>query len=95
MSRVILRRRPDGIVQIRRRPLWRAIAGPVPAVLLALLLGCTAVQALLAAALVRFPALTLLLGGCAALALAAVRWGLTEPAVARTSERRHPPGDAA
>ncbi len=95
MSRVIIRRRPDGIVQIRPRPLWRAIAGPVPAVLLGLLLGCGLFVALLAAALLRFPALVLLVGGCATLALAAVRWGLVEPRMAEVRADRRPPGDAA
>jgi len=95
MSRVILRRRPDGIVQIRPRPLWRAVAGPVPGALLGLLLGCTLAVALLAAALVRFPALVLLLGGSAVLALAALRFGLTAPAVDEARRERRPPGDAA
>ena len=95
MSSVILRRRPDGILQIRPRPVWRAIAGPVPAVLLALLLGCSLILVLLATALVQFPALVLLVGGCAALALAAVRFGLSGPAMEEIPVERRPPGDAA
>jgi hypothetical protein len=95
MSRVILRRRPDGIVQIRPRPLWRAIAGPVPAAILGLLVGCTLFLAALAAALVLFPVLVLLVGGAITLALAAVRWGLTEPRMPELSAHRQPPGDAA
>lgn len=96
MSRVILRRRPDGILQIRPRPFWRVIAGPVPAVLLGLLAVCSVIMALLAVALVRFPVVVLLVCGCMALALAAVRFGLTGPDVAevRVHDRR-PPGDAA
>jgi len=95
MSRVMLRRRPDGIVQIRPRPLWRAIAGPVPAALLGMLLGCGLAMAQLAAALVRFPALVLLVAGCVALLLTAVRWGLTEPRLPDEEHERRPPGSAA
>jgi len=96
MSRAILRRRPDGIVQIRPRPFWRVIAGPVPAVLVALLAGCAAVLVVLAVALVRFPVEVLLVCGCVALALAAVRFGLAEPDVAevRIHDRRPPSGAA-
>lgn len=95
MSRAIIRRRPDGILQIRPRPLWRVFAGPVPAVLLGLLVSCGLVVVLLATALVQFPALVLLVGGCAALALAAVRFGLSGPAMEEIPVERRPPGDAA
>lgn len=67
----------------------------MPAVLLALLLGCSLVRLLLATAQVQFPALVLLLGGCAVLALAAVRFGLTGPAMEKVAVERRPPGDAA
>lgn len=95
MSRVILRHGPDGIVQIRPRPFWRVMAGPVPAIL-GLLLACSVVMALLAFALVRFPAVVLLVCGCATLALAAVRWGLAEPGMAevRIPDRQPPRGAA-
>ncbi len=96
MSRVILRRRRDGIVQIRPRPFWRVIAGPVTAVLLGLLVGCSLLMTLLAVALVRFPMVVLLVCGCTTLALAAVRFGLTEPGVAKARiHHRRPPGGAA
>jgi hypothetical protein len=91
----MIRRRPDGVVQIQRRPLWRAIASPVPAAILGLLLGCALVLVLLAAALVRFPAEVLLVAGCATLLLAAVRFGLTEPPLAEVDGGRRPPGQAA
>ncbi len=92
---MMLRRRPDGIVQIRPRPLWRAIAGPVPAAMLGLLLACSLAMGVLAVALVRFPALVLLVTGCAALLLVAVRWGLTEPPASHGDTGHRPPGRAA
>ncbi len=95
MRRVTIRRRADGIVQIRPRPLWRAIAGPVPAAMLGLLLACALGMGVLAAALVHFPALVLLVGGSVALLLVAVRWGLTEPRLADAETGRRPPGQAA
>jgi hypothetical protein len=95
MSSVMLRRRPDGIVQIRPRPLWRAIAGPVPAAILGMLLACSLLLILLTAALIRFPVVVLLVFGCVFLGLAAVRWGLTEPKLAERGVHRHPPGNAA
>ncbi len=96
MSRVILRRRSDGIVQIRPRPYWRVIAGPVTAVLLGLLVCSSLLMGLLAVALVRFPVVVLLVCGCTTLALAAVRFGLTEPGVAEIRiHHRRPPGGAA
>jgi hypothetical protein len=96
MSRVIIRRRPDGIVQIRPRPLWRAVAGPIPAAILGLLVVATALLAALAAALVRFPVLVLLICGLVSLVLAAVRWtlhGQDEAHAGATAPR--PPRDAA
>ncbi|HET6437072.1 MAG TPA: hypothetical protein VFG59_03355 [Anaeromyxobacter sp.] len=96
MSRVIVSRRRDGVVQIRPRPLWRAVAGPVPAVLAGFLVACTSFLGLLAAALVRFPLLVLLVAGCGALALAAGRWALTEPRMAAAPiVSPRPPRDAA
>ncbi len=96
MSRVILRRRPDGIVQIRPRPLWRVIAGSVTGVILGLLVGCALLLSLLAVALVRFPAVVLLVCGCTTLALAAVRFGLIDPGMAEVQvHHRRPPRGAA
>ncbi len=57
--------------------------------------GTVSLLVLLATALVQFPALVLLLGGCAVLALAAVRFGLTGPALEKIAVERRPPGDAA
>ncbi len=94
MSRVILRRRPDGIVQIRPRPLWRVIGGSLPATIAAVLLVCAVLLAGLAVALVRFPVLVLLVLGSVTLALVAVRFGLTEPPLAEVHARSHPPGKA-
>ncbi len=96
MSRVIVRRRADGIVQIRPRPLWRAVAGPVPAAILGLLVAATALLAALAAALVRFPVLVLLVFGLVSLVLAAVRWTLHAPDEAHAGATTpRPPRDAA
>jgi hypothetical protein len=92
---VVIRRRPDGIVQIRPRPLWRTFAGPVPASLLALLLLCAMVVTAITAALVSFPVLVLLLGGCATLALSAARWAFTDRQASAVPALRRPPQDAA
>lgn len=94
MSRVILRRRPDGILQIRPRPFWLVLAGSVPAAIAALLLACTFLMAALAVALVRFPALVFLVMGSVTLALAAMRFGLTAPPMAEVHARNRPPGKA-
>jgi hypothetical protein len=96
MSRVIVKRRQDGIVQIRRRPRWRAIAGPVPATMLGFLLLFLLGLALLATALVHFPMLLLLIGGLVALSLSAVRfaWQERDPGL-RARPPPRPPRDAA
>ena len=94
MGLVIVRRRPDGIVQIGPRPFWRVIAGRVPVAILGLLLTCVTMLAGLAIALVRFPALVLLVLGSMTLALAALRFGLTEPHMAKVHARSRPPGEA-
>lgn len=78
MSRVTLKRRPDGIVQIQRMPAWRSLTGPVPtAILVFLVLTCVAMVGL-ATALIRFPILFLLVGGLVALMLTAARYALHE-----------------
>jgi hypothetical protein len=63
MGPPIVRRRPDGIVQIRPRPLWRTVAGPVPAVLLALFAGIALVMAALIAAVAAAPLTAAVIGG--------------------------------
>ncbi len=88
-----VRRRPDGIVQIRPRPLWRCVAGPVPAALLALFAGITLVMAGLIAAVAAAPLTTAVIGGSAALGLWAVRWMRTP--VAAEVPVTSPPRDAA
>lgn len=91
----MVRRRPDGIVQIRRRPLWRVLVGRLSTALLVFGFFCAILLVALAAALLRFPELVLLLGGCAALALAAARWALTGPHLERVPVPPTPPRDAA
>jgi hypothetical protein len=97
MSGVIVRRRPDGLIQIRRRPAWRAIIGPVPAAILAFLLLSILMLGALAALLVRFPLLVLLVGGLLVLLVSAARYGLQErhPAPQAHVSRPRPPVDAA
>ncbi len=92
---MVIRRRPDGIVQIRPRPLWRTFAGPVPASLSALFLLFAMLVTALVAALVSFPMLLLLLGGCAVLALTAARWAVTDRDGTRGPALPRPPQDAA
>lgn len=97
MSRVIVRRRPDGIVQIRRRPAWRAIVGPIPAAILGFLVLSAVSLVGLATALVRFPFLLLLVAGAVALVLSAARFALHERAVVRHAHvsQPRPPSSAA
>jgi predicted lipid-binding transport protein (Tim44 family) len=99
MSRVIVKRRPDGIVQIHRRSAWRALAGPVPAAVLGFLLLSLAALAGLAAALIQFPMLVLLVGGLAVLMLSATRFAWRDRDAVRQEHasrpRPPPPLDAA
>ncbi len=90
----MVRRRPDGVLELRRRPLWRLLAGRLSTALLVFGLFCAILVVALAAALLRFPELVLLLGGCAALALFAARWALT-PHLERVPISPTPPRDAA
>ena len=76
MRPVIVKRRPDGIIQLQRRPAWHALAGPVPAAIVALLLLATLALAGLAVLLVRAPVLVFLVGGLAALLGVAARYAL-------------------
>lgn len=96
MSPVIVKRRRDGIVQISRRPAWRAVFGPVPAALLAFLLLSLLALGGLAILLVRFPLLLALVGGLVVLLLSVVRYALQERhPVPQAHGSRRPPLDAA
>lgn len=99
MTRVTVKRRPDGIVQIQRRPAWRAITGTVPAAVLGALVLALLAMGGLAAMLVLHPMLVLLGGGLAALALAGARYAFHDGQGVRHAQasrpRRGPPQDAA
>jgi hypothetical protein len=53
--RVIVRRRPDGLVQIARAPRWRLLLNPVTTATCCLVALCGGVVAALVATLVAFP----------------------------------------
>jgi hypothetical protein len=98
MRPVVVTRRPDGIIQIRPRRAWRALTGPVPVAILALLLLSMLALAGLAMLLVRAPVLVLLAGGLAFLVLAAARYALQDRHTvlpAHASSHPRPPMDAA
>jgi hypothetical protein len=97
MSRVTVKRRPDGIVQIQRIPAWRTLAGPVPTAILGFLVLTAVALVGLATALIRFPILFLLVGGLVVLMLTAVRYALhdRQPALRAPPPVHRPPLDAA
>jgi Flp pilus assembly protein TadB len=88
MARPRIRRRPDGLIELRRRRLRDDVLVSDTARLLVLLLGCTSFLALLTAALVVSP---VILVAAAAFALPAVWACLLARAAARLT---HAPGPA-
>ena len=84
MSRLIVRRRPDGLIQLRRRTAWHALADPAAAVLLGLLAGCAALLAFLATVAAKAPVVFLLTAPCLALGLWGARWSRSDRPVAAT-----------
>ena len=97
MSCVIVKRRPDGIVEIRPRRAWRNLASPAPAGILALFAASLAALGALASAMIRFPLLLLLVGGLLLFMASAARYALQQrqPALRPVVTRSRPPLDAA
>lgn len=77
MARLVVRRRPDGLIQLRRRRAWNLVADPVLGVLCLLFPVCAAVMIGLATALVAGPFLVGVVAACLALGLLAARWART------------------
>lgn len=102
---MIVTRRPDGVVQIRRRPAWRAALATVPGAVLGWLLLFLAAVTGLATVLVLSPTLASIGGLVAMLALVVWRSVARQhaqvaapappaPALTRPSESRWPMGAA-
>jgi hypothetical protein len=82
-----LRRRPDGVIEIRRPRVRDVVLAPDVGVVLILFFGCLLFLTALVAALVEFPYTLWFAGVCLALGL----WGAREARSARLAEARVEP----
>jgi hypothetical protein len=78
MSRLIVRRRPDGMIQLRRRRAWHVVADPALLVLLGLCAACVGVIAAVTAIGIEFPPALAMTLPLIALGLWAGRWARSE-----------------
>jgi hypothetical protein len=91
MSRLVIRHRPDGVIQLRRRPLWHLLADRAAGAMLLLFAAVLLLLTGVATALVVAPFALVLLGGCGVLGLVAARWAWTEQLAPARAPRDEPP----
>ncbi len=78
MSVLRVRRRPDGVIELRKRRVRDAVLDGDTGRVLLLCAACTAILAVVVAGLVEAPIAVWLLGPCLALGIGAARWASTE-----------------
>ena len=91
MSRLLVRRGPDGLIQLRRRRAWHVVTDPAVLVLLALCAACAGVMAAVTAIGIEFPLALAMTLPLLALGLWAGRWARGDELAPAATQPTPPP----